>query len=574
MQTYEFIPGRHADYTPPVRLALAAGGAARLHFAPGRYDFYPERAYEELVFAPGHEPGLRRIAFPVLQRQDVVIEGEGASFIFHGRILPFVLRDSARLSLRGFSVDWAKPFYLEAQVLNSPAGSVVLEFVDSVSRNAALATLPGTSATIPRPWKILQLDARRAEIALGTGEQCLADPALYREACGATALRLSPWPRETVPSEGQKLLIFSSKRELPALFAVGCQDLEIQRLNIHHSEGAGCLMHFCRNIHISSSRVVPTPSGERLLSTLGEAFAVVHCRGRVVLDSCTIENSGSSGAKIYSLGLVVASMGSPMAVEGRFRPQHHHGAHLAASGEKMELRDGESLAPFATGQIISFARLNSEFLRLQTSSALSRSPRPGDLITFPDWAPQLHIRSCLFRGTASHGLEIHAASEAIVEDCTFHTGGAALSVGSDPLGNGEAGVVEELIFERNRILTCGLGKGARAAVQSLPELAVEHRPSTVWHGLLRFRQNIFQVFDPRLLAARCTGKIEFCDNRVVLTAEYPIQNPGAPPWTTECCGSREIHSNSLAFPMDESLQELAAEMVDGSQGGLSLELST
>ena len=82
-----------SDATSGVRAALKVlreGNAAKLVFPPGRYDFWPDRAEERYVFISNNDSGLKRIAFPLVGVAGVEIDGGGATFIFHGPMVPFL----------------------------------------------------------------------------------------------------------------------------------------------------------------------------------------------------------------------------------------------------------------------------------------------------------------------------------------------------------------------------------------------------------------------------------------------------------------------------------------------------
>ena len=113
------------DLAPLVRRALqevAPNGAAKLVFPPGRHHFWPDQAEERYVFPSNNDPGLKRIAFPLFGFNDLEIDGGGATFVFHGRIVPFVLQDCRNVRLGNFSIDWDRTFHNEADVLDAAPG--------------------------------------------------------------------------------------------------------------------------------------------------------------------------------------------------------------------------------------------------------------------------------------------------------------------------------------------------------------------------------------------------------------------------------------------------------------------
>jgi hypothetical protein len=87
-----------SDTTPSLRAALDAarsGKASKLTFAPGRYDFRPERAGEQYLFVSNNDEGLKRIAFPLTDIKGLEIDGGGSTFVFHGYTVPFLIEESS-----------------------------------------------------------------------------------------------------------------------------------------------------------------------------------------------------------------------------------------------------------------------------------------------------------------------------------------------------------------------------------------------------------------------------------------------------------------------------------------------
>lgn len=111
--------GQSPDSMPDLREALDGireKGRGSLIFEPGRYDFYPEAAYEKHLFVSNNDPGLKSIAFLLDGISDLEINGNGAEFIFHGYLNPFVLSGCRNVVLRNFSIDFQRPFHSEGLI--------------------------------------------------------------------------------------------------------------------------------------------------------------------------------------------------------------------------------------------------------------------------------------------------------------------------------------------------------------------------------------------------------------------------------------------------------------------------
>ena len=88
-----------------------------LFFPKGRYAFRPENAFETYRAVSNHDNSLKRIAFPLFNLNNLTIDGNGSEFLFHGRIVPFVIDGSTGITLKNFSIDWDRTFHNELKII-------------------------------------------------------------------------------------------------------------------------------------------------------------------------------------------------------------------------------------------------------------------------------------------------------------------------------------------------------------------------------------------------------------------------------------------------------------------------
>ena len=124
-------PDTGADVTPALRevlTELAKQGGGRIEFSPGRYDFRLDRAIEKYLFVSNNDEGLKRIAFHLEGLSEVEIDGQGAEFIFHGFLMPFAVENCRGVTLRNFSIDYARPFHSEGEILKVEQDAITVRF--------------------------------------------------------------------------------------------------------------------------------------------------------------------------------------------------------------------------------------------------------------------------------------------------------------------------------------------------------------------------------------------------------------------------------------------------------------
>ena len=115
-------PNSTDDIIPAVQHALdtlSTNNGGILHFPAGEYHFYPQNAIRKDYFLSNSDvKNPRCCAFLLANLHDITIEGEDETiFIFHGRIIPFVLDNAKEIIIRNLTIDWFRPLGSEGKVV-------------------------------------------------------------------------------------------------------------------------------------------------------------------------------------------------------------------------------------------------------------------------------------------------------------------------------------------------------------------------------------------------------------------------------------------------------------------------
>ena len=108
-----------ADATPVIRRAMEdciARKAGGLKIPAGEWHLFPHFAFEQNLAVANNDPGIRRVVFPIDGFDGFTLEADGARFVCHGSMIPISAEDTKNLTLKGFSIDWARPFSMQGTV--------------------------------------------------------------------------------------------------------------------------------------------------------------------------------------------------------------------------------------------------------------------------------------------------------------------------------------------------------------------------------------------------------------------------------------------------------------------------
>jgi hypothetical protein len=510
-----------SDTTLAVRAALAhcrRTGARKLLFPKGRYDFRPGRAAEGYCYVSNNDEGLKRVAFPLFGMQDLEIDGQGSSFVFHGYVVPFVLEDARGITLRDFSVDWARTFHSEGQVLSSGPDGVDLEipqaFPYRIEHDRLVFT--GEDRDLYPFGSLLEFDTRRRETAYMAHDYYTGPHVLVRE-LGPRRVRLSV-PRLTA-TPGNTIVFGAAHRLCPAIVLSDSSEIRLRNVDLYHCGGMGVIAQRSHDVELDHVRVTPAPG--RVVSLTADATHFVNCTGRIVMTECLFENQKDDATNIHGVYARVTQRFAPDALEVKLQHPQQFGFDFIVPGHRLELVHAPSLQTYHEANVKSAERLNREYTRVVFDEPLPPRTQAGDAVAAVQAGPDVVIRDCVIRGNRARGILLGARGRIVVEGNLFHTPGAAILMEGDARYWFEQAGVRDLVIRRNRFENCNFGVWGQAAIEVGAGIDEAFRDVSRYNRNVRIEDNLFRTFGPRLLRAYSVDGLTFRGNRVERTSEYP-----------------------------------------------------
>ena len=550
-------PNDGQDATPAVRAALQALQGERnasLSFAPGRYDFWPDRAAEEYLFISNNDESLKRIAFLVDGCHGLEIDGQGAQFVFHGLIMPFHLRDSSHVRLTNFSIDWARTFHSEAQVLESRAledgfGRVDLHigaaFPYVIKDEKLIFTGEGKDTYLL--GNALEFDPLRRETAFRVADNFGVGEGQRATEIGPGRVRLEA-RFNALPMPGNVLALIDGMRYCPAIGAAACREISVEKVAIYHCGGMGFIAQQCRDIQIRDLQVMPAPDSGRLISITADATHFVNCGGHIELENCRFENQLDDATNVHGIYAQISRRISDRAIEVQLAHPQQRGVPVAAPGDELGFIDNQTLATYHAAPVESVERLNKTYTRLRFAAPLPPEIGPGHAIENHAWHADVTIRGCVARGNRARGFLISTPGQVLIENNVLHTPGAAILIAGDANYWFESGAVRDVTIRGNLFDNCLYGIWGRAVIDICPEIEPQHRAGPRYHRDIRIENNRFRAFDGRLLRAESVRGLTVKNNKIELSDDYPVQPllpPKSEPFEADDCSGVVIKNNDF-----------------------------
>ena len=534
----------HSNLSSLSDALLSCADGKTIHFEPGEYHFHPEGLFEKYYYISNNRHGLKRVAFPIIGKKNITIDGSGSCFIFHGEIMPFVVEDSENVVLKNFTVDWERPFYSQGTVLEADASGVLLE----IDRALYPYRVEGDEIIFEgEGWEngftegVFEFDVKTRAPAYRSGDSMgLGFPDRIRvEAIDDGLVRLAEnFPR--LPKVGNAVVLRHYRRHSPGIHLLRSTDLLLEDVVLHHAGGIGIIAQFCENVTVRKCNV--TPSGDRLFSVTVDATHFVNCRGDIRLEDCLFEGQLDDPSNVHGINTRISEVLDEYSLITEHVHHEQHGVEIAFPGDRLRFADNESLLPVAGNEVAAVERIDERLSKVVVVDPLPEGIVPGHVLENMSWTPNLHISGCTARNNRARGFLISTPGRVVVENNRIESSGAGIKISGDANHWFESGAVRDVLIRNNEFGDCCYGSPiwGRAVIDIDPEIENPLQNHACFHSNIRIENNRFFTFDTGILFARSVDGLVFRGNTIRRTDTYPSSGRMKEAFTIEACQNVEI----------------------------------
>ncbi len=513
-------PGSGKNTVPALRKALAAcreRGVSILRFPRGRYDFKPETGM---------------IGLELKKLRNLTIEGDSSEFVFHGRMQVAAVDSCERLTMRGFSVDWERPWISQAVIAEATDDRIDLK-IDPTAYPYTIER--DTLFFLGEGWKLPILDGYNILYESQTGDVVYNtwDSPLGRIFCARAEelkpglVRIHAHPAQK-PAPGTVIALNHVRYDRIGFLIKNSRDIVMEDVKIHHALSHGILARRCDNLTLRRTSVCVNATKGRMFSSVADAMHLSHCRGTILVDGCAHTGHGDDFLNIHGRNIALRRIISPC--EAEIAPEYEY----PIAGDTLWLVDPNTTQRVA--EIIAKRvepvrnRGHLDAYRIRFDRSLPAGVGPNWFIENKTWTPAVEIRNCrIGKRHRARGILVTTPRKVVIEDNWFNSAGTALLIEGDLHLWKESGAVCDMTVRRNifdNCLTSGNRDGDRwqwgdAVVTINPGHCPQQTDEMPYHRNIRITDNIFRVFDAPLLRARSVGGLDFTGNRIEKSDDYP-----------------------------------------------------
>ena len=443
--------------------------------------------------------GLRHTAVYLNGKKDIVIDGNGATLMVHGKMTPMLFYRCENITVKNLVVDYACPTMTEFKVLSNDGGDCVIEIGSEClyrieDNNLIWHGEKGADGNCY--WEDSYIGNRRYNKVYNPETEMCSD--FRRDDLEFELIEeISPGKLHCVLKKKDAKLpsgsVFQTRniiRDQTGSMFERCKNLRFENLRVKFMHGLGMVSQFCENVAFVNCDF--TPSEGRTVASTADFFQFSGCRGNVVLDGCKARGAHDDYVNVHGTHLRIVEIGDKT-ITVRFMHAETWGFQAFEAGDELEFIRWDTLVPYDSAIVVSYERIDDTDIKLVLDRNIDGIVIGKDVVENATWTPDLYVRNCDFGPTSGRGILCTTRGEVIIENNSFRNlWGPALLLEDDCNFWFESGYTKEIIFRNNRVENCEYGvmwEGA-PVIRYTPKVMNETSEEFV-HGRLIVKENTF-----------------------------------------------------------------------------------
>lgn len=498
-----------------------------INIPAGTYHFYPEGALHMSYHISNHDqPEIHPVGLPLVDLHNVKIQANGARFIFHGLMQPILVMDSSQITMEGFSINYANPFYSEVTIKEIKEGEAILNidkklFPYEIANNRIVCKKDYGSyqAVTMIAFKKGSHNITEGTSDLGAGQHAT------QNSDGTVTLK---WDASKIGIEaGDTLTLRTWARPHPAMVVYRAQDTVLKKVFFLNSQGMGLLAQRSENIAILGGGAVQdkakgkTP--KRIYTVSADATHFSNTKGKIYVENALFENMMDDAINVHSTCLGIEELISPTEIRCKYMHWQAVGFEVFLPGESICFISGPTLENGQIGKVKSVRKLSTTELLITLEEALPAEVKKGDAVENADYYPSVTFKNNVVRNNRARGALFTTPKKVLVEGNNFsNVAGAAILLAGDAQGWYESGKCLDVQIRNNTFrnnLTSRF-QFTNAIISIYPEIRNLNDQQKYYHENVTIENNIFDTFDVPIIFAISTNGITFINNKITYNNDF------------------------------------------------------
>lgn len=516
----------------------------------GRYDFYSDRAAKREYYLSNTDViPLRNISVLLKDMKNVVLDGMGSEFVFHGQTIPITVDKCDNVAVKNIIIDWEIPLSAEGTVIFADKThadiSVNEKLFPYTVENGQLYFLGENWKEPVWDWGCTEFDAVTKKVAFRSGDTF---PKTTQELLPSGAIRFSG-DFSSPSSAGNTVVLRHNSRSHSGVFMTQSKDIILEKLTVHCTGGLGMLAQFCENLSFKGITMIANLArGRKFVCGHDDGLHLCSNSGSILVEDCYFKGLMDDPLNIHGIATRILKKENARLLICEFAHNQAYGFDVwAEAGHDISfirLCDMESIG---VGSAKSFKLIDPKTFEIEFTDDVPSELELGDSLENLTRTAALTCRNNYFGSCRARGILITTPKAVLVENNVFDSAGAAILMAGDACGWYESGNCRDVTIRGNYFgESCQTSMyGGGDAVISLHPSVKQPSIKKPFHRNIRITDNTFQTADYPVLYAYCTKDISFVCNNIIRSYVTEPWNALHTMLTFDCCSGVTVGDNHI-----------------------------
>lgn len=521
-----------------IKAECAPTDSVVLRFAPGRYEFHEKGASQREYYISNHDQvNPKKVGLALEGFHHLTLDGQGAELVFHGRMLPLALVNSAHCTLQNFRIDFAHPHIAQIKVVeNSPVDGLTFEVAPWVNYRI---TKDSVFETYGEGWTARQgvgiaFEEKTKHLVYQTSDLYYSTKGMKE--VSPRVLNAPAWKNERLVP-GTVIAMRTWERPAPGIFFSHNVNTTVRNVKVHYAEGMGLLAQLCENITLDGFSVcLKGEQDPRYFTTQADATHFSGCKGLILSKNGLYEGMMDDAINVHGTYLKVVKRMDDHTLVGRYMHDQSWGFDWGNPGDRVQFIRSATMDLIGEENRITAIRPYDkeevkgarEFvITFEKPVAVEINEHAGFGIENLTWTPQVVFSDNVVRNNRARGALFSTPQDVLVENNLFdHTSGTAILLCGDCNGWYETGACRKVVIRHNRFVNAltNLFQFTNAVISIYPEIPNLAAQEKFFHGGkdggILIEDNVFETFDAPILYAKSVDGLIYRRNTVKVNSDY------------------------------------------------------
>ena len=558
---YDIKPNTFKDVTEQVReLINSFEDHDTLHvvFKEGRYDFYPEKAEKLKYFITNtsseveYPSKIQQTGLYLKKRKNVIIDGQNSTFVFHGKMISWILDSCENVTIKNLKIDYDRPGMSEIKFLEIGNDRIIGE----VHADSKFDIINKKLFWYGHNWVTEHFFALIVNKETGVNKYSSWDPFYKSDVrlIGNNIVEFTGDFKNFKASKGEYLTIRDHYRDYVGAFIHRSKNIKLENVHMKYMHGLGIVSQFSENLDFKKVYIKPDANSGRVIASSADGMQFSGCGGYINIDSCAYNGMHDDGINIHGTHLIVTAKDSiKNTIKLRFMHHQTYGFMPFSVNDELGVLKATTLKLHAYNKVKSTRRISDRELELELTQSL-KGIQIGDAIENMTWTPTVSIKNSHISGTQTRGILVSTRKPVVIKNNTFYrTGMHAILIENDATGWYESGPVKDVLIENNLFQECGYNSFPNNYVIQISPHNTEVATNYWVHENIRILKNTFKVYDYPILSARSTKKIVF-ENNTILHTDFMNSGKERASFKFDGCTDVHVKGNDFSKGLTPSIQ--------------------